>query len=227
MEPRPDPGVLPGLEPPPATHAGAAAQFLGQGLPRDPGPQHKEDPREDLPMIQGFATGIAVPPRLGRRQEGLDERPEPVVQERFGHASPPCPRKMAVEYTIEGPLASSHFVRRSKYYRGLKDKQGRNIQGGGFLYKTKLVFEKHGNTIGWALCFQIVAWIVILDFLGYKKSEEQLANEVSAFQINAPFYAHIPTMHIFQKTLILLSTGYVLLKRLVAILVSNGLMVAR
>ena len=76
MELVPDASLVPVAQAAPAGHPAAAAQLLGQILPRNPGLEDEENPR------QGGAVRDAGPPtfglgRLGREQRG-DLLPEPV-----------------------------------------------------------------------------------------------------------------------------------------------------
>jgi len=67
MQPVPDTGLLPGTQAPPATHARAAAHFLGQHLPRDAALQDEQDAGQNRSIIERLAPRILVPTGLGGR----------------------------------------------------------------------------------------------------------------------------------------------------------------
>ena len=80
MESLPDARPLPVPQAPPARHPGATAHLLGQRLPRDPGPEHEENAREDLPAVERFAARIPSPATFGWGKEWFDDGPQRVVQ---------------------------------------------------------------------------------------------------------------------------------------------------
>jgi hypothetical protein len=55
MQPLPDPGALPLIQPAPAGHARAEAKLGRQMLPGDPGVQHKQDPLQRQPIVETLA----------------------------------------------------------------------------------------------------------------------------------------------------------------------------
>ena len=83
MEPLEDPGRLPVAQPAPAGHARAAAHRLGQARPRDAGAEHEDDALERLAVVHWWATTFRA--RRPRGEQGRDQRPERVGDERFGH----------------------------------------------------------------------------------------------------------------------------------------------
>ena len=86
-ESEPDAGLLPGLESAPAGHAAAAAHLDGEVLPRDAGLEDEEDADEGLAVAHGFAAGEAEAAGLGGRQQGLQDLPEFIGDQRLGQDS--------------------------------------------------------------------------------------------------------------------------------------------
>src|SRR4029450_4550217 len=76
--------LLPGAQPPPAGHAGAAAHLLRQHLPRDAALEHEEDAGQRGPGVDRGATA----PRAWRRgrKQGAEKGPEGVGNEGCCHA---------------------------------------------------------------------------------------------------------------------------------------------
>jgi hypothetical protein len=76
MQGLPDSGRLPITQAPPAGHAATAAQFTGQVLPADAGPEHKKYAGECLAIIDWLSAGEAEPAWLRRRQQGFNTLPK-------------------------------------------------------------------------------------------------------------------------------------------------------
>src|SRR5215203_3886188 len=83
VEPFEDPGRLPIAQPAPAGHAGAAAHLLRQARPRDAGAEHEYDALERLAIVEGWTATFRAGRSFG--EQGCDQRPEGVGDERFGH----------------------------------------------------------------------------------------------------------------------------------------------
>jgi len=81
----PDARGLPVAQTPPARHAATAAHLPGQHLPLDARAKHEDDAGQACAIGRGFSAGIARAARLDGNQR-LDEGPETVVNEWFGHA---------------------------------------------------------------------------------------------------------------------------------------------
>jgi hypothetical protein len=62
---------------PPARHPGTKAQLLGQEFPRNPGVEHKQDPGQDLAVIQALTARVIGTARHDRQQR-FDPRPQPI-----------------------------------------------------------------------------------------------------------------------------------------------------
>lgn len=72
MELVPDPGLLPITKPTPAGHSTPTAHLLRQVLPRNPGPQDEQDPRQRATIGKRWAPSSARPRRNGREQRFND-----------------------------------------------------------------------------------------------------------------------------------------------------------
>lgn len=70
----PHAGLVPSGQPPPARHARAEAELLGQVLPLDAGVQDEQDPAQSLPVRNPRPPGDQLRTRL--RQQRLDQRPQ-------------------------------------------------------------------------------------------------------------------------------------------------------
>ena len=77
---------LPIPQPPPATHAGAAAHLGRQHLPRQTRAQHEQDARQCGPILDRTTPALGTGPR--RREERSDLIPEIIGEKRSGHAKP-------------------------------------------------------------------------------------------------------------------------------------------
>ena len=104
MDALPDALGLPLLEPSPAGHARAVTQGLRQQFPGDAAAQHKENTRQDFSSGQARPT-TARPQRI-RRQQQLQHRPQPVLQNRFRHP-PTCHPGRAASEVLLGALSSA------------------------------------------------------------------------------------------------------------------------
>jgi hypothetical protein len=70
----PDSGLVPVSKSSPARHPGAEAQLLRKKPPRDNGVQDKQNPRENLSIVQSSSTRVTVS-ALDDRQQRLDPCP--------------------------------------------------------------------------------------------------------------------------------------------------------
>jgi len=86
MEPEPDAGLLPVVEPAPAGHAGSAAHLDGEVLPGDARLEDEEDARQRFAVVETLATGVAEAAGLGGQQR-LQEIPKFIGDKRLGHDS--------------------------------------------------------------------------------------------------------------------------------------------
>src|SRR6185437_14688031 len=83
----PNAGLLPGLQPTPTGHAAATAHLDGEILPRNAGFEDEEDAGEGLAILQGLSTGIAETTWLGWWQQGMEDVPQFIGNQWFGHDS--------------------------------------------------------------------------------------------------------------------------------------------
>ncbi|CAA2160588.1 hypothetical protein MBRA_05744 [Methylobacterium brachiatum] len=86
MQAAPNARRLPIPQPPPATHAGAAAHLGRQHFPRQPRAQHEQDARECGPVLNWTTPALRTRPR--RRKERSDLIPEIIGEKRSDHAKP-------------------------------------------------------------------------------------------------------------------------------------------
>src|SRR5688572_1561871 len=109
---------MPVAEPPPAGHAAAAAQLLGQRFPRHAGLEDEDDAGQHLAIVQWRSSSTAVPvpsPEQRGRKQRFDEFPKTVRDQWLGHrhllvtpASDCCRRNR-----LEGTSVFHYFVRSS------------------------------------------------------------------------------------------------------------------
>ena len=85
MQGGPDALALPVPQAAPAGHAAAAAHLGGEVFPGDARLQDEEDAGQGLAVVDRLASGVAEAPRLGRRQQRLDEFPQRIGDEWLGH----------------------------------------------------------------------------------------------------------------------------------------------
>ena len=85
VEPLPDTGSLPFLQVVPAGHATTASHLLGKVLPRDAGFEYEHDACEDLAWVHRFTPWVAKASRFGGWQQRLEDFPQVIGEERFGH----------------------------------------------------------------------------------------------------------------------------------------------
>lgn len=95
MQAMPDAGDLPVPQPPPAGHAAAVAQFLGQLLPRDAGAQDVDN------AVEGLLIADARPPSLGRRLHGWNQGFDALPQR--------CRDLFATSHTGNSAIATALF----------------------------------------------------------------------------------------------------------------------
>jgi hypothetical protein len=84
MHARPHPGLLPGIQSPPARHPASAPQFAWQMAPSDTGQQHIDDPIQHA-SITGPRTATTTLGGGGRNERGHDG-PQLVIDKLSAHS---------------------------------------------------------------------------------------------------------------------------------------------
>lgn len=81
VQPGPYAQLVPLMQAHPARRPAAAAHLARQVVPGQSCLEHKEDAGKRRPVVQGLAAGVAKTPRLGRRQQPLDQLPKLVLNQ--------------------------------------------------------------------------------------------------------------------------------------------------
>jgi hypothetical protein len=105
MRAAPNARRLPILQPPPATHAGAAAHLGRPHFPRQPRAQHEQVARACGPVLNWTPPTLRTRPR--RREEPSDLIPEFIGEKRCGHAKPTL--KTPLDAVLLGALSQFRF----------------------------------------------------------------------------------------------------------------------
>ena len=84
VQPLPNTRLLPLPQPTPAGDPRTTTHLLRQVLPRNPRPEHEQDPGQHFPVVDPLAPRKAVPPRHLRDQR-LDQLPQLVRHQRPRH----------------------------------------------------------------------------------------------------------------------------------------------
>ncbi len=82
---RPDAGLGPVPQPPPAGHSGAADQGRRQLVPGDPGLEDEHDAGQRRPVIDRSTTRMPMSAGLRRWQQGLDPLPQSIGHQLLDH----------------------------------------------------------------------------------------------------------------------------------------------
>jgi hypothetical protein len=80
VDPVPHPGLVPGFQIPPATHAAAASHLLGKVFPGYAALQNKQDAPQGFATVQRLAARVPEPTGFGQRQKRFDHAPQLVIQ---------------------------------------------------------------------------------------------------------------------------------------------------